>query len=90
MVPWSELQKDVDDGAVRVEYESENNMFEDPVTECNMKNHYLMKEIQDQQQSLRQQKTKGRSVGPDDFEIDVDEVGGTSISDGDIILMFQN
>ena len=46
------VTEDVDDGAVRVEYESEKNVFGDPVN-YNTKNHYLMKVIQDQQQSLK-------------------------------------
>jgi hypothetical protein len=44
----------VDDGAVRVEYQSEQNVFGDDV-QLQYKNHYLMRVIQDQQQNLPQQ-----------------------------------
>ena len=44
-----------------------------------------MKVIQDQQQSLLQQSQVRLEelYGPDDYEIEVDEVGGTSIRDLD-------
>ena len=45
------VTEDVDDGAVRVEYESDE-MFLKTQFNYNIKNHYRMRVIQDQQQSL--------------------------------------
>ena len=78
------VTEDIDDGAVRVEYESEANVFGDPVQ------MEYKKPLPDE--SVPNPKAKfttaesgpvGRSVGPDDYEIEVDEVGGTSIRDLD-------
>ena len=78
------VTEDVDDGAVRVEYESEQNVFGDPVQ------MEYKKPLPDE--SVPNPKAKfttaesgpvGRARGPDDYEIEVDEVGGTSIRDLD-------
>ena len=78
------VTEDIDDGAVRVEYESYDNVFEDPVQ------LQYKKPLPDEgdprptaEFTTAESGPVGRSVGPDDFEIDVDEVGGTSIRDLD-------
>ena len=78
------VTEDVDDGAVRVEYESSENVFEDPVQ------LQYKKPLPDEgdPKPIAEFKTSesgpvGRAYGPDDYEIDVDEVGGTSIRDLD-------
>ena len=81
------VTEDIDDGAVRVEYESEQNVFGDPV-ELQYK-----KSLPDEgdPRPVGEFTTAesgpvgrgGRSPDGDDFEIDVDEVGGTSIKDLD-------
>ena len=78
------VTEDIDDGAVRVEYESSENVFEDPVQ------LQYKKPLPDEgdprptaEFTTAESGPVGRSVGPDDFEIDVDEVGGTSIRDLD-------
>ena len=78
------VTEDVDDGAVRVEYESEANVFGDPVQ------MQYKKPLPDEgdprptaQFDVAESGPVGRSRGPDDYEIEVDEVGGSSISDLD-------
>ena len=78
------VTEDVDDGAVRVEYESEQNVFGDPVQ------LEYKKPLPDEgapspkaEFTTAESGPVGRSVGPDDYDIDVDEVGGTSIKDLD-------
>ena len=78
------VTEDVDDGAVRVEYESEQNVFGDPVQ------MEYKKPLPDEgapsptaEFTTAESGPVGRSMGPDDYEIDVDEVGGTSIRDLD-------
>ena len=78
------VTEDVDDGAVRVEYQSEQNVFGDDVM------LQYKKPLPDEgdpnpaaQFDVAESGPVGRSVGPDDFEIDVDEVGGQSIRDLD-------
>ena len=78
------VTEDVDDGAVRVEYESEQNVFGDPVQ------LQYKKPLPDEgdprpvgEFTTAESGPVGRVQGPDDFDIDVDEVGGTSISDLD-------
>jgi hypothetical protein len=78
------VTEDVDDGAVRVEYESEQNTFADTVQ------LEYKKPLPDEgapnpaaEFSTAELGPVGRSVGPDDYDIDVDEVGGTSIRDLD-------
>ena len=74
----------MDDGAVRVEYQSEQNVFGDDV---------LMEyktPLPDEgaprpaaEFTTAESGPVGRQVGPDDYDIDVDEVGGSSIKDLD-------
>jgi len=78
------VTEDIDDGAVRVEYESEQNVFGDPVQ------LQYKKPLPDEgdprptaEFTTAESGPVGRAYGPDDFEIDVDEVGGTSIRDLD-------
>jgi hypothetical protein len=78
------VTEDVDDGAIRVEYESEANVFGDDVM------LQYKKPLPDEgdprptaQFDVAESGPVGRQQGPDDFEIDVDEVGGTSIRDLD-------
>jgi len=78
------VTEDVDDGAVRVEYQSEQNVFGDDVQ------LQYKKPLPDEgdprptaEFTTAESGPVGRSYGPDDFEIDVDEVGGTSIRDLD-------
>ena len=78
------VTEDVDDGAIRVEYQSEKNVFSDDVQ------LEYKKPLPDEgdpspaaQFTTAESGPVGRSYGPDDFEIDVDEVGGTSIRDLD-------
>jgi hypothetical protein len=78
------VTEDVDDGAVRVEYQSEQNVFGDDVQ------LQYKKPLPDEgdprptaEFTTAESGPVGRSYGPDDYEIDVDEVGGTSIRDLD-------
>ena len=78
------VTQDTDQGAVRVEYESEQNVFGDPVQ------MQYKKPLPDQgdprpsaEFTTAESGPVGRSMGPDDYEIEVDEVGGSSISDLD-------
>jgi len=78
------VTEDVDDGAVRVEYESDANVFEDPVQ---LQYKKPLPDEGDPRPSAEfttaESGPVGRAYGPDDYEIDVDEVGGTSIRDLD-------
>ncbi len=76
------VTEDVDDGAVRVEYESEANVFGDDVL------MEYKKPLPDEgnpnpaaEFTTAESGPVSRQSGPDDFDIDVDEVGGTSIRD---------
>jgi hypothetical protein len=78
------VTEDVDDGAVRVEYESEANTFADTVQ------LQYKKPLPDEgdprpaaEFTTSESGPVGRQYGPDDFEIEVDEVGGRSIGDLD-------
>ena len=78
------VTEDVDDGAVRVEYDSDANVFEDTVQ------MEYKKPLPDEgaprpaaEFTTAESGPVGRQVGPDDFDIDIDEVGGSSISDLD-------
>ena len=78
------VTEDIDDGAIRVEYESEANVFGDPVQMQYKKP--LPNEGDPRptaQFDVAESGPVGRSRGPDDYEIEVDEVGGSSISDLD-------
>ena len=78
------VTEDVDDGAVRVEYESDKNVFEDPVQ---LQYKKPLPDEGDPRPSAEfttaESGPVGRQTGPDDYDIDVDEVGGTSIRDLD-------
>jgi hypothetical protein len=74
----------MDDGAVRVEYDSPDNVFEDTVQ------MQYKKSLPDEgdprptaEFTTAESGPIGRQSGPDDYDIDIDEVGGTSISDLD-------
>jgi len=78
------VTEDVDDGAIRVEYESETNVFGDTAT------MEYKKPLPDEgapkpaaEFSTAESGPVSRQTGPDDFDLDVDEVGGSSISDLD-------
>ena len=78
------VTEDIDDGAVRVEYQSEKNVFGDDVQ------LEYKKPLPDEgdpsptaEFTTAESGPVGRSQGPDDYDIDVDEVGGTSIRDLD-------
>ena len=78
------VTEDVDNGAVRVEYDSPTNTFEDTAT---MEYKKPLPDEGDPNPSAEfttaESGPVGRQTTPDDFEIDVDEVGGSSISDLD-------
>ena len=78
------VTEDVDDGAVRVEYESEQNTFADTV-QLEYKKPLPDEGAPDPTAEFTTTESGpvGRQVGPDDYDIDVDEVGGSSISDLD-------
>jgi hypothetical protein len=78
------VTEDVDDGAVRVEYENEANVYGDEVL------MEYKKPLPDEgapnpaaEFTTAESGPVSRQTGPDDFELDVDEVGGSSISDLD-------
>ena len=78
------VTEDIDDGAIRVEYQSEKNVFGDDVQ------LQYRKELADEgnpnptaEFTTAESGPVGKAYGPDDYEIDVDEVGGTSIRDLD-------
>ena len=74
------VTQDLDEGAVRVEYQSEANVFGDPVQ------LQYKKPLPDEGApsppasfDVAESGPVGRSRGPDDYEIEVDEVGGSNI-----------
>jgi hypothetical protein len=78
------VTQDMDNGVVRVEYDSPANTFEDTVS------MQYKKPLPDEgapnpaaEFEVAESGPVGRVQGPDDFDIDVDEVGGTSIKDLD-------
>ena len=77
------VTQDTDEGVVRVEYESGENVFGDPVQ------MEYRKPLPDETAKPGAEFTTaesgpvGRRFGPDDFEIEIEEVGGTSIRDLD-------
>ena len=78
------VTEDVDDGAIRVEYDSDANVFEDTVQ------LQYKKPLPDEgapnpaaEFTTAESGPVGRRYGPDDYEIEVDEVGGSSIRDLD-------
>ena len=78
------VTEDVYQGAVRVEYQSEKNVFGDDV-QLEYKKPLPDEGAPDPKAEFTTAESGpvGRSYGPDDYEIDVDEVGGTSIRDLD-------
>ena len=78
------VTEDVDQGVVRVEYESEANVFGDPVQ---MDYKKPLPDEGDPRPSAEfttaESGPVGRQQGPDDYDIEIDEVGGTSIRDLD-------
>ena len=78
------VTQDLDEGAVRVEYQSEANVFGDPVQ------LQYKKPLPDEGApsppasfDVAESGPVGRSRGPDDYEIEVDEVGGSNIRELD-------
>ena len=76
------VTQDLDDGAIRVEYDSPENVYGDPVQ------LQYKKPLPDEgdpkpmaEFTTAESGPVGRADGPDDYSIDIDEVGGTSISD---------
>jgi len=79
------VTQDTDQGAVRVEYDSEQNVFGDTVL------MEYKKPLPDEDMpkggiaefNVAESGPVGKQTGPDDFDLDIDEVGGTSIKDLD-------
>ena len=78
------VTQDLDDGAIRVEYESPDNVFGDPVQ------LQYKKSLPDEgdprptaEFTTAESGPVGRAQGPDDYDIEIDEVGGNSIKDLD-------
>jgi hypothetical protein len=78
------VTQDLDEGIVRVEYDSADNVFADTVQ------LQYKKPLPDEgnpnpqaEFTTAESGPVGRQVGPDDYDIDKDEVGGTSIKDLD-------
>jgi len=78
------VTEDADQGAVRVEYDSADNVFEDTVQ------MEYKKPLPDEgapnpaaEFSTAESGPVGRQYGPDDYEIEVEEIGGGSIRDLD-------
>ena len=76
------VTQDLDEGIVRVEYDSPTNMYEDTVQ------LQYKKPLPDKfnpnpkaEFSTAESGPVGKSVGPDDYDIEVDEIGGASIED---------
>ena len=78
------VTQDMDNGVVRVEYDSPANTFEDTVQ---LQYKKPLPDEGDPSPSAEFEVAEtgpvGRQVGPDDFDIEADEVGGTSIRDLD-------
>ena len=76
------VTQDLDEGAIRVEYDSPENMYGDtvqlqykkPLPDENVPNPAAQFEV-------AESGPVGRQTGPDDYDIDIDEVGGSSIRD---------
>ena len=78
------VTEDTDQGAVRVEYESSENVFGDPV-QMEYKKPLPDEGAPDPRAEFTTAESGpvGRQSGPDDYDIEIDEVGGASISDLD-------
>ena len=78
------VYQDLDEGAVRVEYDSPTNTFEDTVQLRYKKPNPDEGDPRPTAEfDVAESGPVGRVDGPDDFSLDVDEVGGTSIKDLD-------
>jgi len=76
------VTQDLDEGAVRVEYNSTDNVYEDPVSLRYKKPNPDEGDPRPSAEfDVAESGPVGRADGPDDYSIDIDEVGGTSISD---------
>jgi hypothetical protein len=78
------VTQDTDQGAVRVEYDSADNVFEDTVQ---MEYKKPLPDEGDPRPAAEfttaESGPVGRQVSPDDYDMDIDEVGGSSIRDLD-------
>ena len=76
------VTQDLDEGSITVEYDSPNNVFEDTVQ---LKYRKPPPDEGDPRPSAEFEVAEsgpvGRRYGPDDFEIEIDEVGGNAIED---------
>ena len=76
------VTQDLDAGAVRVEYRNPENVYGDPVS---LQYKKPLPDEGDPRPSAEFDTAEsgpvGRAFGPDDYEIEIDELGGTSISD---------
>ena len=77
------VTQDTDDGVVRVEYESGENVFGDPVQMEYRKPPADETVKPGAEFTTAESGPVGRRTGPDDFDIEIEEVGGTSIRDLD-------
>ena len=76
------VTQDLDAGTVRVEYRNPENVYEDPVQlQYKKPNPDEGDPRPSAEFDVAESGPVGRSRGPDDYEIELDEVGGTSISD---------
>ena len=78
------VTEDADQGAVRVEYDSADNVFEDTV-QMEYKRPLPDEVTPDPAAEFTTAESGpvGRQVGPDDYDLEVEEIGGTSIRDLD-------
>ena len=78
------VTQDLDEGAVRVEYQSDANVFGETV-QLQYKKPLPDESVPNPKAEFTTAESGpvGRQVGPDDYDIEVDEVGGTSIRDLD-------
>ena len=76
------VTQDLDEGSITVEYDSPNNVFEDTVQ---LKYRKPPPDEGDPRPAAEFEVAEsgpvGRRYGPDDFEIEIDEVGGNAIED---------
>ena len=77
------VTQDTDEGVVRVEYESGENVFGDPVQMEYRKPPADETVKPGAEFTTAESGPVGRRTGPDDFDIEIEEVGGTSIRDLD-------
>ena len=78
------VTQDLDEGSVRVEYENPDNVFGDPV-QMEYKKPLPDEGAPDPRAEFTTAESGpvGRQSGPEDYDIEIDEVGGTSIRDLD-------